>query len=117
MLKTGGQIEMAGFDDFAKALEEGVKKLAKELFDGAEAEALEDMRAFLAKSKYDLERWTLQLAEGLITEQDFSDFVQAKKALAELHALTQAGFVITKLERFRTGLINLIIDTAFKMFL
>ena len=108
---------MATFDDFAKALEEGVGKLAKELFEGSEAEAFADMKAFLDKSKNDLERWTTLLAVGKITGQDFSDLVQAKKALAELHALTQAGVVLIKLERFRTGLINLVVETAFKMFL
>jgi hypothetical protein len=107
---------MTTFNDFAKALEEGVKKLAKELFDGSETEALADMRAFLDKSKKDLERWTILLATGKITGQDFSDLVHTKKALAELHALTQTGYVITKLERFRSGLINLVVETAFKMF-
>ena len=108
---------MATFNDFLKALEEGVKKLAKELFDGSEAEALADMKAFLDKSKKDLERWTKLLAIGKITGRDFSDLVQARKALAELHALTQAGVVLNKLERFRSGIINLVVETAFKMFL
>lgn len=110
-------MKMATFDDFAKALEEGAKKLAKELFDGSEAEALADMKAFLDKSKKDLERWTALLAAGTITGQDFSDLVQAKKALAELHALTRTGVVLIKLERFRAGIINLVVETAFKIFL
>jgi hypothetical protein len=64
-----------------------------------------------------LERWTTLLAIGKITGQDFSDLVQAKKALAELHALTQAGVVVIKLVRFRSGIINLIVETAFEVFL
>ncbi|MDJ0668857.1 MAG: hypothetical protein QNJ61_16355 [Desulfobacterales bacterium] len=43
--------------------------------------------------------------------------IQAKKALAEIHALRQNGVALTKLERFRTRFINLVIDTAFKVFL
>jgi hypothetical protein len=67
--------------------------------------------------KEDLQRWTVLLAQGHIVEQDFSDLVQAKKALAEIHMLRQAGIAMIKLERFRTGFINLVIDTAFKVFL
>lgn len=108
---------MASFDDFVEALKAGAKDLAKEIFDGFEDEAKDDAKAFLEKTKQDMQRWTKFLAQGELTEQDFSDLVQAKKALAEIHALRQKGVALTKLERFRTGLINLVIDTAFDVFL
>lgn len=38
------------------------------------------------------------LAAKDITELDFSDLVHAKKALAEIHALTQAGVTLVTLE-------------------
>ncbi len=103
---------MSKFDDFIAALEDGVRRLAKDRLKGFETQALSDTRAFIAKSKKDLERWTALLAEGKLSEQDFCDLVQAKKDLAELHALTDAGLALIKLDRFRTGLINLIIETA-----
>lgn len=108
---------MATFREFMKALEEGVEKLAREMFDGLEADALADTKAFLGKTKKDLQRWTKLLAARQLTHQDFRDLVKAKAALAEMHALTQAGIVLTKLERFRTGLVDLVIDTAFKVYL
>jgi hypothetical protein len=108
---------MSNFDEFIKSVKEGSKALAKEVFDGFEQEASEDAKAFLDKSKVDLQRWTKLLANSELNEQDFSDLVQAKKALAEIHALRQAGVALTKLERFRSGLINLIIDSAYKAFL
>lgn len=108
---------MSDFDDFLKAVKEGSKELAREVFDGFEKEAAKDAKAFLDKSKTDLQRWTKLLAQSELNEQDFSDLVQAKKALAEIHALRQAGVALTKLERFRSGFINLIIDSAFKVFL
>ena len=108
---------MATFDDYVNELRKGVKKLAQELVDGLEADALSDMNAFLKKSERDLQRWTKLLAAGKITKQDFTDLVQAKKALTELHELTRAGVAATKLERFRTDLISLVVDTAMKVYL
>lgn len=105
------------FDDFVKKILEGAKELAKEVFDGFEDQAKEDAKAFVKKVEIDLRRWTKLLADKKITEQDFGDLVQAKKALAEIHALTQVGIALTKLERFRSGLINLAIDKAFEVFL
>jgi hypothetical protein len=108
---------MATFDDYVNELRKGVKKLAQELVEGLEADALSDMNAFLKKSERDLQRWTTLLAAGEITKQDFTDLVQAKKALTELHELTRAGVAAAKLDRFRTDLISLVVDTAMKVYL
>ena len=105
------------FDAFVKAVLDGAKELAKEIFDGFEGQAKEDAQAFVKKAEADLKRWTKMLADKKLTEQDFGDLVQAKKALAEIHALNQSGIALTKLERFRSGLINLVIDKAFEVFL
>ncbi len=105
------------FDDFINAVLEGAKQLAKENLNGFQDQAKKDAQAFTTKVEVDLRRWTKLLAEKKLTKQDFSDLVQAKKALAEIHALTQAGIALAKLERFRTGLINLVIDKAFEVFL
>lgn len=108
---------MSKFDDFVEAVLGGAKDLAKEVFDGLEDNAKADAKAFLDKAESDLKRWTKLLAVKEITERDFADLVQAKKALAEIHALTQAGVALARLERFRSGLIDLVIDTAFKVFI
>jgi len=108
---------MATFDDYVKELRKGGKKLAQDLVAGLEADALSDMNAFLKKSENELERWTALLAAGEITKRDFTDLVQAQKALAELHKLTKAGVGATKLDRFRTDLISLLINTALKVYL
>jgi hypothetical protein len=108
---------MSKFDDFVNGVLDGAKGLAKDLFDGFENDAKSDAQAFVKKAKADLQRWTELLAAQQITERDFSDLVHAKKALAELHALTVAGVALTRLERFRSGLIDLVIDTAFTVFL
>ncbi len=103
---------MSKFDDFTDAVLTGAKDLAKKTIEGFEDQAGSDAKAFLDKMKSDLLRWAQQRAENKITDQDFTDFVQGKKALAEIHALTQAGIAAIKLERFRTGLIKLVVDKA-----
>lgn len=108
---------MATFDDYEKELYKGVKKLAQQVVDGLEEEAITDMNAFLYRSKSDLKRWTALLAAGRITGEDFSDLVGAQKALAELHELTRTGIGLTKLERFRKDFIQLVIDSAMKVYL
>ncbi|SRR5258706_2160959 len=105
------------FDDFVNAVVEGAKDLAKDIFDGFEEQAEEDAKDFAEKTEADLTRWVKLLEDGKITKQDFADLVEGKKALAEIHALTVAGISLTKLERFRSGLIDLVVDTAFKTFL
>ncbi len=108
---------MSKFDDFIAAVEDGAKELAKETIDDYIAEAKQDSDAFLNKLKDDLRKWTLQLANNELSKQDFKDLVQAKEALAEIHALTQKGITLARLERFRSGLIELVINTAFDVFL
>ncbi|MDX2424253.1 MAG: hypothetical protein QNK43_16445 [Amphritea sp.] len=107
---------MADFDDFLTALKDNAEVLAKEIFDGYEAQAKQDAEAFIDKAKADLKRWTKLLADGDINEEDFSDLVNAKKALAEMFALRQAGLSLIKLEKFRKGFISLVVDTAFEVF-
>ncbi len=108
---------MASFDQFMEAVRDGAKQLAKELFDDFEKEAGEDARAFVEKMRNDLQRWTKMLAEGELTREEFTDLVEAKKALAEIHALRQKGIALARLERFRTGLVDVVVGAAVDVFL
>lgn len=108
---------MSEFDTFVDAVKDGAKGFAQEIFGGYQESARDDAQAFLDKTKADLEKWTKMLAQGEISKQDFTDLVQAKEALAKIHMLTQEGLALTKLERFRRDLINLVIEKAFTIFL
>ncbi len=105
------------FDDFIDAVLKGVPALAKQLFADLETQATEDTKAFLDKSRTDLQRWTESFANGKLTKGELTDLTQAKIAVAEIHALTQAGVTLVMLDNFRKALINLIIDSAFAVFL
>jgi hypothetical protein len=41
----------------------------------------------------------------------------ARGLLAELHALKQAGLAMVRIDRFKNALLDLVIDTAFDVFL
>jgi len=107
---------MSKLDDFANAVLAGAEDLAKELFNDLKENAKTDAQAFLNKAKGDIERWAKMVAERKLTKDELADLVDAKKALLEMRALTQAGVVQATLERFRTGLLSLVVDTAFKIF-
>ena len=107
---------MSKYDDFVDSVVEGAKALAKEQFKDYEETAGDDAELFLKQMKDDLARWTKLLASKDLTQEDFSDLVQAKRDLAKLHALAQKGIILTKLERFRAKFIDLVVDSAFGIF-
>ncbi len=108
---------MSKFDDFLKALKDGIKELAEESWKEYQQSAVKDGSAFVEKTKEDLERWTKLLANGDLTPKDFEWLVKGKKDLAELEALKQAGLALARLDQLRNSLIDLVVGTAFKIFL
>lgn len=104
------------WEDFKDAILEGAKQLAKDTVGDLLDSAKDDAKAFLESIKDDLKNWQKMLKNGDITKDDLKDLIEAKEALAEIHALTQTGIAATKIERFRTGLINLVTNTAKSMF-
>jgi len=110
------EVNMANFDDFWKILSEGLEKLALENWKEFKDAAVADGKAFLDKTKADLERWTQLLGTGALTKDDFEWLVAGKKDLAEMQALKAAGLSLVRLEKFQNALISMVIDTAFKAF-
>ena len=108
---------MARFDDFLKALKDGLKQLVADTVQDFSQAASKDGQAFLTKARADLERWTKALARGQLSKADFEWLVQGKKDLAEMAALKQAGLALVRVDQFRSSLFDLVIGTAFKTFL
>ncbi len=107
---------MASFDDFLDAFKAGVKDLAKEVFSGFADEALAASKAFVEKIEADLKKWTEQLANGQLSQDDFKFLVEGKADLLEVHLLTQKGLAKVAVDKFKKGLIDLLINTAFQTF-
>jgi hypothetical protein len=108
---------MADFNDFWKELQTEIVEFADYSWKAYKAAAIKDGKAFLAKSKDDLKRWTDMLAQGNLTKDDFEWLVAGKKDLAQLVALKQKGLAQVALDRFTNGVIDTIVSTAFKVFL
>ena len=101
------------WNDFVEAVEEGLKTLAKNTVQEALDQAKADAKAFLNDSEESLRRWGDALAQRKITKDDFEYLVGGQKDLAKMHALKAVGITQTRLERFRTGLISLVVSSAF----
>ncbi len=106
---------MADFDRFLELLKDNLKALAQEHLGDLRDAALRDGQAFVAATRADLERWLALVAEGALTRDDFEWLVQGKKDLAELEALKQAGLAKVRLDRFRSSLVELVVNTAFQV--
>src|SRR5215475_7497251 len=105
---------MADFAHFLEELTVKLSALAEQQWTAYRDAAISDGTAFVDKIKADLERWSQLLASGALSKDDFAWLVQGKKDLAELEGLEQAGLALARLDQFRTDLINLVIDTAFR---
>jgi hypothetical protein len=107
---------MADFSRFLEELAAKLTDIADQQWMAYRDAAISDGTAFVEKIKADLERWSQLLASGALSKDDFAWLVQGKKDLAELEALEQAGLALARLDQFRTDLINLVVDTAFSVF-
>jgi hypothetical protein len=107
---------MADFSRFLEELTAKLTELAEQQWTAYRDAAISDGTAFVDKIKADLERWSQLLASGALTKDDFAWLVQGKKDLAQLEALEQAGLALARLDQFRADLVNLVVDTAFGVF-
>jgi len=108
---------MASSKDFLDALKLGLKELVAGTLKPYAKQATADGQAFLDAQKANLRMWTSQLVSRELSKEDFIDLVEGMKDLAELTALKQAGLAAAKLDQFRRSLVNLVVDTAFKIYL
>jgi len=104
------------FDKFVKIIEEGTVELAKNTLRGYKEQALIDAKLFLETSKDDARRWSKLLVEGKLTQDDYEWLILSKKDVVELQLLKEAGLSAVRIDRFKNALINLVIDTAFDVF-
>ncbi|MDY0781622.1 hypothetical protein [Tenacibaculum sp. IB213877] len=99
--------------DFEKILQE-LKKVLTDLFKDKYSEftkeSKKDVEAILSDSKEKLERWTILLAEGKITLQDFKWLLEAQKDLLHMKALYKVGVSKISLGHFKNKVINTIFD-------
>jgi len=103
------------WEDFRSGVLDGLKSLAEQTVGGAIAQATKDTEAFLLETRAKIERWTKALAEGELDRDEFELLVKARMTNMKMHALRSAGVLQNATERFRQGLISLVIDKAFDL--
>jgi hypothetical protein len=107
---------MSKFDEFIEKMGEGLKGLSRTSLKEFKDAATSDAKDFLEKYKADLQKWIEDLANGELSEEDFEDLVLGRKDIAEMYALKKAGVALAKMDLFKCRLADLIIDTAFSVF-
>ena len=106
--------------DFSKILDDlknNIAQLAKLTVSNYVTDAKKDAELLLKEMKADLERWTIQLADGKITTKEFEFLVNSEKDSVKMEALKQAGLAVIRVEQFKSSLFNLIVDTIFNKIL
>ncbi|MCA8880016.1 MAG: hypothetical protein KDA73_08675 [Rhodobacteraceae bacterium] len=95
-------------DNFLK----GLTPLAENLFGDLRNLAMNDGMELWDEIRTDLDRRTQLLAEGKLTREEFDALLKMQAGRIEMHALTAAGLAAARIQRFRTGLISLLINSV-----
>ena len=99
------------FQPILDKLQSEVTNLALVTFQNYKNEAKTDALKLLENMKENLKTWTLQLANGELSKDDFEFLVLAQKELIEMHALKQAGISLIQTDEFKNSLLNLLTKT------
>lgn len=108
---------MATYNDFLEALKQTLSQYAKQSWADYRDQAEADGQDFIDQTKQDLQNWTQQLLAGQITQQELKFNVNSKKSLAQLVSLKQAGLAKVSTDKFTSGLVDVIVNTAVSTFL
>ena len=103
------------FPDILKQLKAALGNLAQTTLQNYVSDAKTDAQNMLDSMTSKLQKWTGLLANGDLTTEDFEWLVYSQKDLVELAALKQAGLAEIRIDQFKGSVINLIIDTTFKI--
>lgn len=105
---------MATFDfqTLFDQLKKEVSNVAVTSVEQFKTEAETDAQNLLEYLKQNLQIWTIQLAAGELTKEDFEFLVLGQKELIEMNFLKQKGMALIDLDKLKISLINQVIKTA-----
>ncbi|TYP99487.1 hypothetical protein C7447_10187 [Tenacibaculum adriaticum] len=101
---------MIDFEKILKELKNVLLTLFKEKYSEFKSESVKDIDEILKQSRDRLERWTLLLAEGKLTLEDFEWLLNAQKDLLHMKALHKVGVSKISLGHFKNKVIKTIFD-------
>ncbi len=100
------------FEEILKELKASLLQLFGEKWEDLKGESKKDVEQFLKDSKEKLKRWTVLLANGDITLDDYEWLVKSQKDLLLMKALHRAGVSKISLGHFKNKIIRVIIDVV-----
>jgi len=103
------------FDSLLKTLKDGISSLAVTTVKDYAKQAKADGMNLLETLKTDLQTWTIEVGEGKLTLDELDFMVMSKKELIQMNALKQAGLALVKIDEFKNGVLNLIVQGLFKL--
>lgn len=106
---------MVDFNEIFEEIKKSIALLISNTLQDFKKNAEKDVNDFYEKSKEKLQRWTKSLTDGGLTKEDFEFLVKSQKDLLELSALKQAGLAEIRLDKFKNDVLNVVINTIFKL--
>jgi len=89
----------------------GIISLAQTSLKNYLPQAEADAQNIANAMKDNIQTWTAQLTSGAISSDDLKFEIQSKEEYFKLAALTQIGVAQIELDKFKAGVINLIVNT------
>lgn len=99
------------FNQIFQNLEKGVESVAKDSLKNYEDQAKTAGKQALDDMKDNLQRWAIEVENGAMNKEDLEFLLQGEEALDKLVALKEAGLAAVQIDKFKNGLINMIIGT------
>lgn len=108
---------MDDFAEFLSLFKARLIEIAQDTSRDIKEALLQDGSAFVQKTRDDLQRWTLLLAEGRLTKDEFEYLLEAKIDLAEMEALKQKGLAEIRIDELKQAVFEAIVGSAARAFL
>lgn len=105
----------ANFEEIFATLKDGVAALAKETVTEYAKQATAEGQKALTGMKSDLQQWHAQAASGELEKEDLKFLIAGKKELTEMKALLQLGIAKIQLDKFKSGLLQLVVNSIGKV--
>ena len=99
-------------NNILKEIKSNLLGLVGEKFEDLKSESKKDVQDFLNASKVKLERWTLLLAEGHISPEEYKWLVESQKDLVVLKGLYAAGVSKISLGHLKNSILDAVVNTA-----
>lgn len=98
-----------------KDLKDEIVSLALSTVKDFKNEAKDDALKLLSTLEEDIKTWTLKLATGEMSKDDFEWLVLSKKELIEMIALKQVGLSLIKIDELKAKVLGLVVSKVFSL--